>query len=260
MSQAFGRGWKVGRRQQKSWNRPRTTGQVASKRERLSEVAEKETLDVRPARSSAECRAAAHLRALTFYNYPADRSEYARRLHKQMKTDAEWESIENKLRGNEVGYENVQVDCLIATVPEEMIIRSEAVDPSFLSYKIPGTEHNHARCVVGTLDINRGPKLPAEEMAGILPKENPLARGYLSNVCTLQHMRRKGIAKKLISKSFLYAQRMGVEILYVHVVEDNLPALKLYEEMGFTIEAKEKANASQLLGRPSRMLLRVKLP
>mmetsp|Transcript_1905 Transcript_1905/g.11653 ORF Transcript_1905/g.11653 Transcript_1905/m.11653 type:complete len:107 (+) Transcript_1905:3026-3346(+) len=52
----------------------------------------------------------------------------------------------------------------------------------------------------------------------------------------------------------------GIEILYVHVVEDNVPALKLYEEMGFRTEAREKTNDSKLLGRPSRLLLRLELP
>mmetsp|Transcript_1904 Transcript_1904/g.11623 ORF Transcript_1904/g.11623 Transcript_1904/m.11623 type:complete len:321 (+) Transcript_1904:3026-3988(+) len=244
----------------KAWHRRKPTHRLTCMGKRRSEAVETTYVEVRPAESSADCRAAAHLRALSFYEYPADRSEYAQRSHKQMKTDAEWESIEKKLTGKEVGYEKIQVMCLVATVPEEVLIHMKALEPSFLSYKIPGSEQGDARCVVGTLDINRGPRLPAEELAGILPRDNPQARGYLSNVCTLPVMRRKGIAKKLIGASLRRAQIAGIEILYVHVVEDNVPALKLYEEMGFRTEAREKTNDSKLLGRPSRLLLRLELP
>lgn len=244
----------------KDWHRRKPTYRLACTGKQRSEAVETTYVEVRPAKSSADCRAAAHLRALSFYEYPADRSEYAQRSHKQMKTDAEWESIEKKLAGKEVGYEKVQVKCLIATVPEEVLIHMEALEPSFLSYKIPGSEQGDAHCVVGTLDINQGPRLPAEELAGVLPRENPRARGYLSNVCTLPIMRRKGIAKKLIAASFQQARIAGIEMLYVHVVEDNVPALKLYEEMGFRTEAREKTNDSKMLGRPSRLLLRLELP
>ena len=244
----------------KARHRRKPTYRLACKGKGRSEAVETTYVEVRPAESSADCRAAAHLRAQSFYEYPADRSEYAQRSHKQMKTDAEWESIEKKLAGNEVGYEKLQVTCLVATVSEEVLIHMEALEPSFLSYKIPGKEPGDARCVIGTLDINRGPRLPAEELAGVLPRERPHERGYLSNVCTSLIMRRKGIAKHLIEASFQHARCAGIEMLYVHVVEDNVPALKLYEGMGFRIEAREKANDSKLLGRPSRLLLRLELP
>ena len=49
---------------------------------------------LRPAVQSSEYRAAAFLRAQSFYTYPSDRSEYARRSHLRMKADEMWQHLE----------------------------------------------------------------------------------------------------------------------------------------------------------------------
>lgn len=49
---------------------------------------------LRSAHTSAEYRAAAYLRAQSFYTYPNDRSEFARRAHLRMKADDMWEHLE----------------------------------------------------------------------------------------------------------------------------------------------------------------------
>lgn len=53
---------------------------------------------------SAEYRAAAAVRAASFYTYPTDRSELAIRAHVRMKVDAEWEAIEAKAYGRDPAY------------------------------------------------------------------------------------------------------------------------------------------------------------
>lgn len=218
-----------------------------------------DTIDIKRATESKEFRAAAHLRALSFYTYPADRSEYARRAHVKMRTDAEWESIENKIKGLEVGYEKVGVVCMIGTVPTVRMELSNTPDFSLNAYKLPESTGGLARYVVGTLDINKGPKLPAEELMGTMPLKDPSSRGYLSNVCTFLGARRLGIAKSLVLASFSEARMMGIRVLYVHVVDSNLPAIKLYEAAGFCKESEESIRDSQLLGRPRRLLLRTEL-
>ena len=56
---------------------------------------------IRQAHTTAEWRAAAYLRAASFYHYPPDRSEYAARAHRRMKADSEWDAIEAKVRGTD---------------------------------------------------------------------------------------------------------------------------------------------------------------
>lgn len=58
---------------------------------------------VRKAHRSAELRAASYVRAHSFGNYPADRSEYARRSHIQMTADDAWEQMEQGQRACQDG-------------------------------------------------------------------------------------------------------------------------------------------------------------
>ncbi len=55
-------------------------------------------LEIREAATAAELRAAAYLRAHSFYTYPEDRSAMAARAHRRMKGDSEWESVSAKVR------------------------------------------------------------------------------------------------------------------------------------------------------------------
>ena len=50
-------------------------------------------MNVRETEVSSELRAAAAARALSFYTYPADRSEFSVRAHRNMRIDAEWDAI-----------------------------------------------------------------------------------------------------------------------------------------------------------------------
>ena len=51
--------------------------------------------------AAAELRAAAAVRAASFYSYPPDRSEFATRAHARMKTDHEWRVLEAKVAGDD---------------------------------------------------------------------------------------------------------------------------------------------------------------
>lgn len=113
--------------------------------------------------------------------------------------------------------------------------------------------------VVGTLDVTVGLKLPAEELIGKYPEDPNIASGqraYLSNVCVLPEVRRQGVAQRVIEQACLYASDMGVEHMYVHVVDENKAAKTLYEKKcGFSIEQIEKASKARSLNRPRRLLL-----
>ncbi|KAG2494066.1 hypothetical protein HYH03_007709 [Edaphochlamys debaryana] len=293
-------------------------------------------LEVRQAALGHEMRAAAFLRAISFYKYPPGRSEFAARSHRQMKTDAEWESVQAKVQGRDPAYQEMDVTCFIAYVLDdestisnnsnssdygrsapstsgsspsghgsmpnglsgslespcssfdegqrsaaELLaeLRSNLDDlvklsPTSASEAGPGPGSEAAarsgrgaaeaaaaagarRLVVGSLDINVGAALPSEELAGRMPQSNPRRRrAYLSNVCVAPPARRLGVARALLSHAETVARRQGVEWLYVHVVADNTPAVRLYcNAMGFQVEQEESEAYARSLQRPRRLLL-----
>lgn len=59
----------------------------------------------------------------------------------------------------------------------------------------------------------------------------------LANVAVHPDYRRKGIARLLTQMGMDHVRRRGSENIWVHVEEDNLGAIKLYEELGFQARA-----------------------
>ena len=195
---------------------------------------------------------AAACRALSFsQNVPSDRSAFAKRAHVAMKIENETTSLTNKLRGAEVGYENVKVVLIVARAPASSAqydIRE--FDPASLSVR-DGAETS---LIVGSLDINIGDRLPAEELAGTRSLGR---RAYLSNVGVAPAARRTGVASRMIERASIIARdEYAVHTLYVHVQHDNDAAIALYERSDFIREAQETAGAESSLGRPARVLLR----
>lgn len=76
---------------------------------------------------------------------------------------------------------------------------------------------------------------------------------------TCASMRKRGVARAMIDGACMYARDVGVEHMYVHVVDDNVAARKLYEKCGFCVEQKEQANVARGLNRPPRLLLHKEL-
>ncbi len=90
-----------------------------------------------------------------------------------------------------------------------------------LSTKLPAdpTSSSGPQIVVGSIDLNIGAVLPAEELHGKLPESgSATGRAYLSNVCVAKAARRQGVAQALIQRVEQEAMSQGVEHLYVHVV------------------------------------------
>jgi hypothetical protein len=113
--------------------------------------------------------------------------------HLRMKADMAWETLEKKVSGVDEEYRDMHVFAFIATLPIDEnsdIAASNLADASCI---IPANGTTPPEIVVGTLDINQGAKLPAEELVGRQPESGNLRveRAYLSNVCVLPAMRRK---------------------------------------------------------------------
>ena len=67
------------------------------------------------------------------------------------------------------------------------------------------------------------------EIAGYIGIQIFSGEGYLTNVATLPEYRKQGIAKALIER----ALENEMEFLTLEVRESNLPAINLYEKLGF---------------------------
>ena len=214
---------------------------------------------------SSECiddvRAAAACRALAFADkVSSDRSEFAKRAQIEMKIEGETKSLGNKLRlkgaPREPGYEGVPVRLVIAqtelrdgNMPVGFDLRN-GMHPCSLVFKPNGRQF----LILGSLDINVGDRLPAEESIG---ERSPGKRAYLSNVSVVPPARRLGIAVAMIERAIEIARDdIGIEMMYVHVESRNSAELALYRRCGFEIESEETEGAATTLGRPPRILLR----
>ncbi|XP_052198993.1 uncharacterized protein LOC127806053 [Diospyros lotus] len=120
--------------------------------------------------------------------------------------------------------------CLVA-------VTGSSVDDSFLC----GTED----CKIGALDgrfsLSKGYVagiLTVDTVADFLPRKGPLRQrrtgiAYLSNVAVRERFRRKGIAKKLITKAEFQARSWGCRAIALHCDLNNPGATKLYIGRGF---------------------------
>ncbi|KAL2650352.1 hypothetical protein R1flu_018480 [Riccia fluitans] len=212
-------------------------------------------LVVELAKSEEKLRAAAALRARSFYTYPEDRSETARKMHQQMKADDEWAVLTRKTGGLEQGYP--RTSCVIASCPSSEVADFGTDLHDCCKVIGPQTE---SYLLVGTLDLNQGPSLPGEIM-GEHPTgpEAEYRRAYLSNVCVAKEVRRRGVGMVLVEHAKTTAKQWGISDLYVHVVVENISARKLYEKAGFVYEKEESVKEARNLGRPRRYILRTKL-
>ena len=209
--------------------------------------------------SRGDVRAAAACRALAFaQNVPNDRSAFAKRAQIAMKVDGESACLGNKLRldgKKEPGYENVDVALVLARIPLRngdlpLGYDLRDLDPECLSIR----EGYDPSLVVGSLDVNVGSRLPAEELAG---SGDSGQRAYLSNISVLPPARRQGVAQRMIEHAVQVARDdFNVKSIYVHAEVSNVAAQRLYSKCGFEEEVRETAAVSQTHGRPPRVLLR----
>ncbi|GMH10538.1 hypothetical protein Nepgr_012379 [Nepenthes gracilis] len=103
----------------------------------------------------------------------------------------------------------------------------------------------------GKFGINKGYVagiLTVDTVADFLPRKGPLRQrrkgiAYISNVAVRERFRRKGIAKRLISKAEAQARSWGCRAIALHCDLNNNGATKLYESQGFkSIKVPKGAN------------------
>ncbi|MBD1940576.1 GNAT family N-acetyltransferase [Microcoleus sp. FACHB-68] len=82
---------------------------------------------------------------------------------------------------------------------------------------------------------------------------------YLSNLAVRRSSRRQGVARQLLTACEGKALEWGFPDLYLHVLENNNQARRLYFKAGYRIQQVDAGWNSWLLGQPRRILLRKRL-
>ena len=83
---------------------------------------------------------------------------------------------------------------------------------------------------------------------------------YLSNLAVDANCRRQGVAQQLLSACEQVAFEWGFQELYLHVMEDNMEARRLYQKTGYRLYQSEYGLATWLWGKPKRLLMLKKMP
>ena len=65
-------------------------------------------------------------------------------------------------------------------------------------------------------------------------------QGDVLSVCVDKEYRGQGLAKGLLKGLFEKAKEKGVEVLFLEVEEENLPAISLYKKLGFSQISKRE--------------------
>ncbi|KAJ1298557.1 hypothetical protein BS78_01G462500 [Paspalum vaginatum] len=126
----------------------------------------------------------------------------------------------------------------------------------FVAVKNDGLRRTVLNSVVGTLDVCvrhplHGEKFPEEPGKSslhcrIYQPDQPKF-GYLTNVCVAKYARRQGIASNMLLLAIDAARLNGAENIYIHVHKDNLPARRLYDQIGFKmVDHNGAPNSSDL--------------
>jgi ribosomal protein S18 acetylase RimI-like enzyme len=122
---------------------------------------------------------------------------------------------------------------------------------------VPGTVSHQSAIslpdsVAGTLELSERQSWPWQALS---PKYI-----YLSNLAVRADLRRRGIAQALLDHAETLAQAWHFKDIYLHVMEDNVEARKLYRKAGFSLFQAEDSPYSWLGLQPRRLLLYKSLP
>ncbi|GAB4374787.1 MAG: N-acetyltransferase [Elainellaceae cyanobacterium] len=82
---------------------------------------------------------------------------------------------------------------------------------------------------------------------------------YLSNLAVLAEYRRQGVAQELLQTCERVAKDWGFHEIYLHVLENNHRARRLYWKAGYRLRSIDTNPVGWLLGRPRQLLLRKSL-
>ncbi|MEP1056821.1 MULTISPECIES: GNAT family N-acetyltransferase [Cyanophyceae] len=117
---------------------------------------------------------------------------------------------------------------------------------------LPSTgEATARRDLVGTVEITFRSTSPFQFRSLPYP--------YVSNLAVYSDVRRRGVAQKLLGACESIALEGGFQDLYLHVLEDNHQARRLYEKAGYRVMQADPFWRGWLFQQPRRLLLHKRL-
>lgn len=122
----------------------------------------------------------------------------------------------------------------------------------------------HQMCLVAVdCTDGGGNNLAGTVEIGLRLTDNWTPRGksfpYLSNLAVHPSYRRQGAAKQLLLSCERTAVAWGFQDLYLHVLEDNVSARRLYRQMGYEVRKIESNWTTLFFGRSRQMFLHKRL-
>ncbi|GAC1308292.1 MAG: ribosomal protein S18-alanine N-acetyltransferase [Ktedonobacteraceae bacterium] len=96
----------------------------------------------------------------------------------------------------------------------------------------------HEKILIFLAEVDGSPAAKAELM--LPPVEAAAATGYIKRVVVHPDFRKQGLAQQLMQHIIAFASTIqGIIALDLHVWENNLAAIRLYESLGFDLQHRE---------------------
>jgi ribosomal protein S18 acetylase RimI-like enzyme len=131
---------------------------------------------------------------------------------------------------------------------EDLRQRFQAGSPSYLCLVATALESSQ---IVGTAEVSLRSPLPWQSF--------PHRYVYLANLAVHPNYRHQGVARRLIGVCETQGVRWQCDRLFLHVMENNQSAMRLYQRSGYEIRRTEWDLFAQILAQPQRLLLEKKL-
>lgn len=110
------------------------------------------------------------------------------------------------------------------------------------------TRHGSSPELIGTVEVALKSLSPWLPFAPAVP--------YISNLAVASYCRCQGVGKQLLFACERIVHQWGYQQVYLHVLDDNTPARRLYANAGYQRIESPPLWPSLLLSQPKRLLLR----
>ena len=117
-------------------------------------------------------------------------------------------------------------DSPLRNIPQDLQKYFGSLDPSM---------HEHNVIFLAAL----GDAVVAKAELVLAPKTLSTRIGYIKRVVVHPEYRGQQLARRLMEAVIVFAREQGIAFLDLHVFEQNLPAVRLYESLGFQEEHRE---------------------
>ena len=150
--------------------------------------------------------------------------------------------------------------CLVAAIQANLpnTTGSRRKPDEFKIGRWEGNPDNLGTRVLGTVEMTlHASKYLTHPQIGSFPNSSQYP--YISNLAVKTECRRQGVARQLLGNCEQTALDWGFGDIYLHVLENNHRARRLYFNMGYRLQQVECGWSCLLLGHPQRLFLRKRL-